>query len=140
MPTIITRAAVPALPYIIIPERSFNFPDDLYDSPLGNGVSTPTVSLHLYFYQSQLYTGKQFTMTGKVLDVPGAGWSIGSTYTSTFTYGTAGNQTIPTNASKQFYIRNYYDGASSVYVYGFYSGDPTSFRNGSVALINLSLV
>jgi hypothetical protein len=115
---------------------SFSFPDALYQSVFGNGVQTQNFNLYSFFWATQLYTGKQFTMVSKVTN----GFQSPYTLSTTFTYGTAGNATAPTTGTKQFYARNYYDGANIVYVYGFYSGNATSSPNGQVTLIGLSLV
>lgn len=136
MPTIITRGAGSALALISSQPTSYTFPDATYQTGYANPVQTVNVNLYSFFTPSQLFTGRQFTMTGKTL----AGWQSPITLTSTFTFGTAGTQTCSRIASKQFFVRNVYDGNQTVYVYGFYSGDGTTVPKGTVTLTNLSLV
>jgi len=137
MPTIITRGAASSTSLIIPVPKVYTFTTTQYASPLAYPTQTATLSIYTFFWQSQLSTGKQFTMTGQVT---GGTWSIGNTLTTTMTIGTAKTQTIPYNNSKQFYVSNVYDGNQSIYVYGQYNGDPTNFKAGIVSLIGLSLV
>lgn len=136
MPTIITRGAGSALALISSQPTSYTFDDATYATGFDNPVQTVNINLYNFFTPSQLFTGRQFTMTGKSL----AGWQSPTLITSTFTFGTAGSATSPRTYRKMFFVQNVYDGNQTIYVYGYYSGDSTSSPRGTVTLSALSLV
>lgn len=103
----------------------------------GNGVYTPPLLLSSYFIAGQLPTGNQFFVTGTV----SASWNPDNTNpTVTFIKGTAASFNFTRNDRKRYNFTIIYDGADTVLGYGFYSGDSTSFPNGTVSLDRVRLI
>lgn len=108
------------------------------ESPYGNGVSTPNLLLSSYFSTAQLPIGNNFYVTALCTDT---GWVPDNPNpTVTFNKGTVAQFTYSKSFRKSYNMRIYYDGADTVYGYGFYSGDSTNFPNGKVTLTNVRLV
>lgn len=106
-------------------------------SPYGDGVYTPPLLLSSYFMASQIPDGNQFFVTGHVV----ASWNPTNTNpTVTFIKGTAASFNFTRNDRKRYNFTIIYDGADTVKGYGYYSGDSTSFPNGTVYLDEVSLI
>ena len=109
-------------------------------SPVGNGVTTATLTLNngSYFDASQVPTGSAMIIT-TLIDV--SVWStINPNPTYTFTMGTSSSpQTGGTGGSKNWYMQTIF-GGTNVRAYGYYSGSSTSFPNGRTNITVLSLI
>lgn len=117
--------------------KSYTFEPTLFQSPYGSGVYSQPLTLSNYFSTNVLPNGAQFTVTGQILETS---WGYNSPFTWTLTRGT--NQvtsTTPYAFRKQFFMRAEYAG-DDIRMYGFYSGDSTSFPNGRVTIIAINIV
>jgi len=116
---------------------SYTFDPTLFQSPYGSGVYSQPLTLSNYFSTNVLPNGAQFTVTGQILETS---WGYNSPYTWTLTRGTDQiTSTTPYAFRKQFFMRAEYAG-DVVRMYGFYSGDSTSFPNGRVTIIAINIV
>lgn len=107
-------------------------------SSIGNGVSTPNLLLSSYFDAGQLPAGSNFYVTALCTD---AYWPPDNVNpTVTFVKGSPGQFTYSKSYRKSYNMQVNYDGADTVYGYGFYSGDSTSFPNGKVTLTAVRII
>lgn len=103
----------------------------------GNGVYTPDLLLDSYFAAAQLPTGGQFFVDARCV----ATWTPDNpTPTASFIKGTAATYTYPKSYRKSYNMQVIYDGGNIVKAYGYYSGDSTSFPNGTVYLDEVRLI
>jgi len=115
---------------------SYTFPQSQFTSGYGSGVYSQPLTVRDYFSAGQLPIGATFTVTAQTY---GTGWAYNSPWSWQLTYGTdTTTGTNPYAFRKQFYMRlEFYSGV--VQAYGFYSGDATSFPNGYVTIIGISI-
>lgn len=103
----------------------------------GNGVYTPDLLLNSYFAAAQLPTGGQFFVDARCV----ATWTPDNpTPTVSFIKGTAATFTYSKSYRKSYNMQVIYDGGNIVKAYGYYSGDATSFPNGTVYLDEVRLI
>lgn len=130
-------SAYPMLLSIFSVQRSYTFNTSEFLSPYGNGVYSQPLTLRDYFSTNILPNGSQFTVTG---DIVNASWDYNSPYTWTLTAGTDQiTSSTPYANNKQFYMRAEYV-SGVIRMYGYYSGESTSYPNGQVTIINIALV
>lgn len=115
---------------------SYSFPLEQFTSARGNGVYSLPLTIRDYFSVGQLPNGQTFTVTLQTYDT---GWAYNSPWSWTLT---AGTDTItepnPRGFRKQFFMRAEYQ-SGVLRGYGFYSGDSTSFPDGRVTIVGISI-
>lgn len=109
-------------------------------SAFGNGVFSPSFSFSTSLPQFlSLPDGTQFFVQSLVT----ASWAtINTNPTYTFTKGNTSTFTTGgSGGSKNYYMQTTYNaGNQTVYAYGYYSGESTSFPNGTVTIQVVKLI
>lgn len=106
-------------------------------SPYGSNVYTPDLLLDAYFVAAQLPTGNQFFVTARTT---GSWTPDNPNPTVTFVKGTAATFTYSKSYRKSYNLQVIYDGGNIVKARGYYSGDPTSFPDGTVYLDRVRII
>lgn len=116
-----------------------NFSDSTFISAYGSGVYSQPLTVSNYFSTGQLAAGSTFRVTGKILN---SSWIYNSPYSWDITKGTSvTTSSTPYAFRKQFYMRAEYNGSTDVLrIYGYYSGDSTSFPNGQVTISKIEII
>jgi len=115
---------------------SYSFPIEQFTSPRGNGVYSQPLTIRDYFSVGQLPNGSTFTVTLQTYDT---GWAYNSPWSWQLTAGTdTVTGTNPRGFRKMFFMRAEYI-SGVLRGFGYYDGDSTSFPDGRVTIIGISI-